>query len=168
MFQGKSDVGLPQLDAMRQGTSYRIKVVVRQFSVFLRPLTMDETTKVVSEVASHLSSIPQERRTPIYENGILAKYTLKLASTSDEETEDPQLGDLLLGKLTPDELQSIWKQYQKGLELCDPDLNELSPDKIKDLVDDLKKNPSIMTELSFWELENVCRHFLQGEQPEGK
>jgi DNA-directed RNA polymerase subunit F len=168
VFQSKSDVGLPQLDAMRQGTNYRIKIVVRQFVAYLRPLTMDETTKVVSEVAAYLSTVPQERRTPIFENGVLAKYTLKLASTSDEDKEDPQLGDLLLGKLTPDELQSIWKQYQKGLEMCDPDLEELPPEKLKEMVEDLKKNPSTMTELSFWELGNVCRYLIQEGQHEDK
>jgi hypothetical protein len=119
---------------------------------------MAETTQVVTMVANELNKTPAHARTPLYENWLLSKETLKLASTSDEGKEDPQLGEILLGKFTPDELQAIWKQYQKGLEMCDPSLEELDPEKLKALVEIVKKNPSLTpTELSFLELVAVCQ-----------
>lgn len=157
---------IPQIDAMRLGVDYRFTVQVREFKLHLRPLAISEVVKVAHEVASDLSQMPKVAQTSLTENMTLAKRTLVMASTPDVGVNQPTITELIFDKMTPDELQFIYKQYLSGCDRANPALEILSYDEVVALVEDVKKKASpaeqvsALTELSFLQLVSMVHLLL--------
>lgn len=152
----------PQIAAMRAGVSYSFPISLRKFQVRCRPLTISEQTNIASKVMAEVSKLPISERTPLAENVMQAKATLELATTSAPNVYDPQLSQIVMDEMTPDEVQHLYKQYVQVVARANPSLEEMSRQEIESLVEALKKTPkeelgSVLIELSLLQLVNVCR-----------
>ncbi len=157
---------IEQIDAMRQGVDYRFPVKLRGFSILLRPLSVGESIQVASRVKARMELAPPEMVHALTSNTYLAGETLVLASTADVDTNDPRLTELIVQRMTPDELQSLFKQYVAGCDRCNPALETMKVEEVRALADELKKNspdPEALalqlTALSLLHLVNLT-HFL--------
>lgn len=153
----------PILNAMRMGIDYRHTVTCRGFTVSVRPLSIHEMTIVASRVIEAMKSAPETARHALNENLILAKETLKLASTTEYGSNDPKLTDYEMDRWTSDELQYIYRQYFQGCDKVNPVLEKISVEDLKILVDQIKKKDLQLIELSLLQLINVCQFLIQGE-----
>lgn len=157
---------IAELDAMRMGVDYRFQVRIRSYSVSLRPLSIIETIQVTERVAELIDSKPERARTRIMEHTLLAKETLKQASTLDVDSkEHPKLTDYILDRMTADELDAMFKEYVAICDRVNPVLEEIEPLRLNMIVEDLRKKKgdrldSVLIELSRWELVNICRSLL--------
>lgn len=154
---------IPQVEAMRQGIDYRFTITLRGFSVSVRPLTSKELVQVAGNLMNYLSGLPQQHRTALAEADAHARETLKLASTSDVGRFDPQITDPMLDRMTSDEIRFLLKEYVAVCDRVNPCLEKMSDEEVKLLVEAVKKNPSQLTELSSWAMENVCRVLISGD-----
>jgi hypothetical protein len=151
---------MDSLELMRLGTDARFPVTLRKFEVWLRPLTVAETVKLSSEVADELNNKPHIARNAINEHVLFSIKTLSLASTSAPDKGDPKLTSYVLENLTPDELAYLFKCYCQICDRVNPALEELSVERLNQLVREAKKNPAILIELSFSDVASVCRALL--------
>lgn len=131
---------LPQLDAMRMGVDYRFVVQARAFVMDARPLTIDETIQMTAEVISELQRLPAHSQNSQFEASLIAKKTLVLASTSEPGAKDPKITEYVLGRMTPEELQYLYKQWTDGCALVSPAIETMTPEAIGELVETVKKN----------------------------
>lgn len=151
---------IPEIEAMRMGTSYRGTISARGFTLPVRPLSMGEMIRVSSEVIAEMARLPESNRLKLTESTLMAQKTLVTASTTDVGTNDPHFTEAIAQRCTPDELQYLFDQY---IDLCDrvnPMLEEVPKDEMLALVQELKKNPSARTKLSRSQLLPMVAHFL--------
>ena len=160
---------IDQIDAMRMGVDYRVPVKVRGFTCLFRPLSMQETVEVASAVQNHFMSLPAQSRNSLTENTLLAQKSLQLASTSDVGQTDFQLTEIICQRMTPDEIQFLWKQYCSAIDKANPSLELASAEEMGELVEALKKSPkeslaSALIGLSFSQLVSLGSYLLtQGD-----
>jgi hypothetical protein len=155
------------LEAMRLGVDYSFVVAVRGFKLRLRPLSISETVRVMGEVADDIAALPPAQRRPLTESVILTKKTLIAASTSDVGVSDVKVTDYMLDRMTPDEMQYLYKQYLDGCDKVNPSLEKLPLDQIVAAVEALKKSAqdpealdSQLTSLSRSHLLNLMCYLL--------
>lgn len=166
MFEHSPLDRIEQIDAMRMGVDYRLEIKVRGFKMMVRPLAISETLQVASSVQDELAKLPANAQNRLTEHFILAKETLKIASTSDVGKNDPRITDLMMMNMTNDEIHFLFKQYVAVCDKVNPALEMLGPEEINCLVDDLKKNSSPeelglqLIELSFSQLLSLAHSFL--------
>lgn len=152
---------IEQLEQMRAGIEQRYPISIRQFRMMVRPLTIMEIQNITMEVAEKLETLPDHARTTMMESSLLAKEKLKAASTSEPGGSDAKITDYILDRMTADELQSLFKQYVAVCDRCNPSLEQLSDDRLKELSEAVKKNGDLaLIELSSLELINLCRFLL--------
>jgi hypothetical protein len=158
---------IEQIEQIRHGIDYRFVIQVRAFQMLARPLSMSETVEVANTVSATLQKIPEIARNRLVENTVLAKQTLITASTSDVGANDPKVTELILDRMTPEEIQAIFKQYLAGCDRCNPSLEKMSKDDLLALVDDIKKNAPtpealdlVLTRLSHLHLLNLTSFLL--------
>lgn len=153
---------LPELEAMRDGVEYKFPVTIRKFTVHLRPLTNMEIIHVAREVVEETRRM--ENASQVEESILTSHKQLEKASTSDPETYDPKLTGVFLAKLTPGELDFLWKQYLAGCDRCNPSMEALNKDVVMQLVEQVKKSPNVqfaLTDRSFLELVNISLHLIE-------
>ncbi len=159
---------IEQIDQMRAGIDYRFPVMVRDFQLMVRPLSIVETVRVAQKVAEAMKGIPDSARNRLTEHTYLAKETLVIASTSDVGVNDQRITDLILDRMTPDELSYLFKQYVQVCDRANPALESMSIQDLKDMVEGLKKKAEeepeelvlLLTELSHFQLLNVATSLL--------
>lgn len=132
----------PQIEAMRFGTEYSFTASIRNFSIQLRPLSMLETIQVAQKVSDVISRIPPTGRVAVAESAILAQETLKIASSSGVGMSDQKITDYLMERMTPEELQALFKEYVAIVDRVNPSLELLPRDSMNSLVETLKKSPT--------------------------
>lgn len=150
------------LAAMRQGVTYIGTIEIRGFKLSVRPLSQKETLQLYADVAQHVSTLPERARNSITEHAVLARKTLVLASTSDPDKMDFQLTDEVLEQVTNDELTFLFKQYCLAVERVNPAWEALPDETVDALIDEVKKNPPALIDLSSLQMINVCRRLLSG------
>lgn len=165
MFETNPHDKIPQLEAMRHGVDYRQRVSIRGFEIYVRPLSIMETNQVAATVQEKLSMLPESARHRLTEHTLLAKETLINASTSDVGANDARITDHILDRMTNAEIHYLYKQYVAAMDRVDPSLEQMSPEDLRALVDELKKNPkadlgSVLIELSFSQLVSLAHYFL--------
>lgn len=159
---------IEQIDQMRAGVDYSFPIVVRGFELMVRPLAIVETVRVAQKVAEAMKSIPESARNRLTEHTYLAKETIILASTSDVGVSDARITDLILDRMTPDELSFLFKQYVGVCDRANPALELMEPAELKGLVEELKKKAAEapeelglqLIELSQSQLLNVATSLL--------
>lgn len=179
MYEKNDFDRLEQIEAMRMGVDYRISVSVRDFTVHLRPLTSSETLDVAARVQEKIRNLPEFYKNNLTELTVLSRETLKVASTSDIGADDAKINDYILDRMTNDELLFLHKQYISVCDKVNPSLESLPAEELKKIVahikqpllgaekkskEDLEKEISLqLTELSFLQLKNLCRHLILGD-----
>jgi len=159
------EVQIEQIQAMRMGVDYRHKISIRNFSIFVRPISISETIEVAQSVSERFERMPINGRTMLAEHTFLAQETLKRASKpSPDSPEEPKITDYIMNKMTPDELSYLHKQYVAVMDKVNPSLEVLGIDEVKEMAEKVKKNPSVAIELSFLELVNLVRHLATKEE----
>lgn len=158
-------INMDQVDAMRIGAEYKIPVNVRGFQMLVRPLSIQETIEVASEVQQHLSGLPISTRNALTEHTLMAQKTLQKASTSGPGKTDFQITEVICQAMTPDEMNHLWKQYVAATDKTNPSLEMLDEEKLNAIVEALKKSPKeelglALIELSFSDLVSLARYFL--------
>ncbi len=152
-----------QIEAMRQGVDYRFEIRCRQFAFKARPLSALETVQTAQEVADRLERLPPSQRSGVVESLLMAQVMLEKASTSDVGASDFKVTQMMLERMTPDEVQFLFKQYTSICDRCNPSLETLPAARIEELVEAVKKSPKpeeTLIECSFLELVNISRHLL--------
>lgn len=155
---------IPQLVKMRMGVDYKFMIKARNFAMEARPLTVDETTQVTATVLAELGKMPAHLQNSQLEAVLVAKETLELASTSEPGKYDPKISKLILGRLTPEELQFLYKQWVDGTLVCSPAIENMTAEELGALIAEVKKSPdSILTTLSRSQLCRMVLSLLQNE-----
>ncbi len=149
------------LELMRHGVDYKFKVRLRGFEITFRPLSELETTQIADETRDFLLGLKEEHRTELKYSAVFANKTLQQASTSAPGKTDYQITEAVLVKCTPDEVMFLFNEYNKCVDKVNPSLEKMSVKDIEDLVDAAKKKALVMTELSFWQMENLCHALIE-------
>lgn len=149
-------ITVEELALMRDGIEFRQLVKIRKFQVHLRPLTNAEMNMVTAQVIKTMQSSPEEYKNSLAENTLMAKVTLRIASTTDPVSNDPKLTEYLLDQMTNDEINAIWKEYCGVIERTNPVFDRMKVEDVRALIEEVKKNPSRVIELSFTDMVNVC------------
>lgn len=156
--------GYGAIEDMRLGVDYKTRIQLRSFSITVRPLSMLETLQVEGNCQMEFSRVPEPAKTQLRWNHIFAKETLKLATTSDIGATDSSMTDAVMEKMTPEELQALMKQYVAAVDRVNPILETVNnKEDLGALVEQVKKNPSQLTELSLSQLMGLCRHLIFGD-----
>jgi len=148
------------VELMRFGVDYKFKLRLRNFEITFRPLSSLETINIESDSRQHLLQMKEHQRTDIVYSLLFAQKTIQQASTSEPGKSDYQITELVLSKCTPDEVMYLFNEYNKCVDKVNPSVEKLSTEELNELVDKAKKNLLIMTELSFWQMENLCRALI--------
>lgn len=152
---------IPELDAMRMGVDYRSNLKIRGLTIPVRPLACIEFVLIANDVATEMEDMPERQRTPFVEHLLVAKKSLQRASTPDPDSKvAPKLTDLVLDRMTAEEVEFAYKQYVAATERANPALEEMKAEEIQELAERVKKSPSELIELSFLQLVNLSRHLL--------
>lgn len=155
------------IDAMRDGVDYRQKITCRRFNLTVRPLSIGETIEIAAKVQERLDELNKYKSNRLSEHTILAAETLERASTSYEGQNDYKLTSAEVLKMTPEEIDFLWKQYIAMTDKVNPSLELIPPDTMGAVVEALKKSPSpaelalALTRLSFLELASLARFLLE-------
>lgn len=158
-----------QIDAMRMGVNYSQTISCRNFSVSVRPLSMSETLKVYDAVAMEFAKMPATAKNSVKEHTLIARETLKAASTSAIGVFDPKITDPMLDAMTQDEVGFLYKQYVHAMDKCNPSLELMEPKDLEALVEELKKKTGAdlaweLTQLSLVQLASLARYYLTSNQ----
>lgn len=162
------NVEFPFLEASRLGISYRFKVQLRNTFLMLRPLSIAEEDQITQEVIAEMENLSPARQTSLKQSALLAVKKLEKAQTTDYMTKDYKVSSLELSQMTPGELDYVFKQYNAHCEKLNPILEEYEPAQLKEVIEGLKKSSKdtvrTLTELSFFQLRNICLHLLTQEE----
>lgn len=153
----------PQIEDLRAGVDYRFKVTLRKFSIWLRPLSIYEINMVAATVSERMEQMSTHQRQQLTEHTLVASETLKIASTSDVGATDYRITDAIIERMTAEEINALFKEYVAITDKCNPVLELMPPAVLNSMIEDLKKNPSLVTERSFLELASICRTLIQGD-----
>lgn len=157
----------PDLELMRAGVDYKFTISLRDYRVTVRPLTATEIVSAASKAAESYMKLSETERVNISASLLSAMYHLEMSSAPDVG-EMGKLPFAMLQKMTPDEVNHLFKQYVRVTERVNPDFEEIPLDRVKELVSNLKKNSdkrSPLIDISISELMAVCLSLLD-EQAE--
>lgn len=152
------------IQAMRMGIEYSFPVRLRSFQVSLRPLANSEMIKCYQDVSVYMASIPAAARSKIAEDNALAREFLKAASSPFGQYA-PRITDAMMDQMTTDEVMYLYREWLAICEKVNPSLETMPADRLKAIVDHIKKNHqadlvSQLTELSFSDLRNLAHYLL--------
>lgn len=157
------------LDALRLGVDHVFTIRVRALELQVRTLSIHERVKIINDVTAEIAQKPLPEQNSLTESALLAARTLELATTPEPDSKvAPRLPAQLTARMTNDEVAAIMKAYQGGCDILDPAVEELSSEKLLELVDEAKKNPSALIGLQPSHLAMLVRFLLpRDEQREG-
>lgn len=149
-----------EAEIMRMGVDCRFPIKFGEIKIMMRPLASAEMVECYGQVAQHLESLPKSHRNDVAENTLRAREFLKKAS-SPFDTYAPQITDAHLDKMTNKQIMAVYREWLSIEERVNPDIETIPEDRLKDLVETIKKNPqedwaSQLTELSFGQLLRVA------------
>ncbi len=150
------------MELMRAGVEYSFEISIRQFKVFVRPLTNLEIIQATASAAESYERLPDSQRLSVTASLLNAMHQLEKAASVDVG-EVSALPLAILQMMTPDEVNHLWKQYCRVMDKVNPDFQFMSIEELNVLVEDLKKSLdklSQLTDLSISNLIAVCRHLL--------
>jgi hypothetical protein len=116
-----------------------------------------------------MNTLPAHAKNSLSENVALAKEYLKIASSSDVGKNDYKIWDYQMDRMTPEEIQYLYRQYLDAKESVNPSLETMSPEELNSLVETLKKSPgaadwaSLMIGLSRSQLVSLCRSLIHAD-----
>jgi hypothetical protein len=145
------------LAKMRAGTKEIHEVKMREFTVQLRVLSIDEMNDIRRDAYKTALAIQGDN---VDKDLLIEKTTLKLASTSHASGGVPLLSDKLLGLLSTDEINYLYNEYIRILDSVNPALESIGHEEFRELVDSLKKNLISGNDLSIRQLKVICSSYV--------
>lgn len=145
---------------MREGVDYKFNIKMRKLTLLVRPLSNKEFCDILSEVKEIMDKAPANLNTRVHEEVELAKRILIKATTSDIDMKDEKLTHFILDRMTTGEIIALYKEYKAWEEEINPDAETINPDKVKQIVADLKKNLIQWRELSRLECKHVVQYLM--------
>jgi hypothetical protein len=156
------------LDKMREGVGFKFQIRLRSAVITMRPLSVQEQVNIISEVADEIQARPKLANNAFAGSVIMAMKTLSTASQSAPNSRDQQLPTGVLNELHSDELMHLFKSYNAECDKICPMLEDLSEERLDQLISLAKKNPTVWIDCSFVELVGACRRLTQLTQPQDK
>lgn len=148
------------INAMRDGVDYSFTIKVRSFDIKLRPLSLYETRQANIDMIQDIKGNPEILQNALEQNLSTAKHILRYASTTDVGKKDSPLTDEFFERMTPDELQFLFKQYRDGLDKVNPSLEEITKEEIQSLIEEVKQDPLVLITYSRLQLSGLVGHML--------
>lgn len=157
-----------EMEILRLGVDHSFPVKIGSIQISMRPLSSMEMVSCYGQVEQHLSTLPQSQRTDIARHTYMAREFLKKASSPFDQYI-PQVTDSHLDKMTNGQIMALYKEWQAITDKVNPDIEKLSEDQLKEIVDDVKKNRPDdldlqLTELSFGQLKSLVVYLLTNEK----
>jgi len=149
------------LAALRMGIDYVFTIKLRALEVKVRPLSLVEHVNVVNDVQAEMSKKPSTSQNSLTESSLLAARILELASTDPLPGAQPRLPAALLERMTNDEVASLHKAYIAGCDILDPSVEELTEDRLMELVEAAKKNDGALAGLPSPHLAMLVRFLIK-------
>ena len=154
---------IQEIEDMRAGVSYSHIISIRKFQLKVRPISNHEQLQVASEVQKKMAVLTMDMRNQLTEHQIVARETLKFASTSDVGKTDWGITDIIMDKMTPDEIQFLFQQYVQVTDRTNPKLEKMTNEQLEELVVALKKTPADrldleLIEVDFWQTLNLLSY----------
>jgi hypothetical protein len=146
------------LAKMRAGTEEVYEIQMRELTIPVRVLSVDEFNEIRRDAKKFAAATPGSDVTD--EHLHVQKTTLKLASRVTRGGV-PLLGDKLLGLLTIDEVNFLYDEYIAIMDRVNPNTESLTPEQFQALVDALKKNTITSSDLGLRQLKAICTSFQE-------
>lgn len=139
------------LAQLRAGTKETYEIKMRELSVPVRMLSLDERLEIRNRCIVQARKVGGDEA---YIASITQKEILKLASSLNNG-QPGVLSERLLNMLTLDEIIFLYNEYQKICEQVNPSLEQMQPEQFQLLVQAIKKNSVTPNDLSIAQLRAV-------------
>lgn len=140
----------------RSGTKEVYEITLRDLVVPIRILAIDEVN-AVRRAAIREATI--KGGDEVDRNVEMQKACLKLASTISKGG-GPILGDKILAILSVDEINHLYNEYIRVMDVCNPSLEHIQPDEFRTLIDALKKKTISASDCSLQQLRAICTAYV--------
>lgn len=154
----------PNLSLIRQGVDYRFNVRLRGLTLSLRPLSIYEEDQITQEVIEEMKDLAPANQTSLKQSALLSVKKLERAQTTDVGSNDPKMYAAEIQRMTPGELDTLFKGYNAGCDKLNPTIETMAKSDLESLVAHLKKSTKdqemTLIELPFFQLVALCRHLL--------
>lgn len=148
------------LEKMRYGTQTKLVFELNGVSFTLRILSMKEEREIHDKIKYPIGS-------PLYAY-FLRLYTLSRASTPAPINNKIEGVDVNIPDLSVDTLEQmpstfineLWLKYQFFIQSFSMTIDDISQDLIDELVEDIKKNPHLLRELSYGNMVQMIKRLL--------
>lgn len=148
------------LAALRMGVDYVFTIKLRALEIKVRPLSLVEHVNVVNDVQAEMSKKPSTAQNGLTESSLLAARILELAST-DVTGGASRLPAAVLERMTNDEVAALHKAYIAGCDILDPSVEQLTVERLEELVEAAKKNDGALAGLPSPHLAMLVRYLLK-------
>lgn len=157
-IMGRSEATLPIsnsatdiLARMRSGIKATYVIRLREQEIPVRLLSMDELMTIRREGLKHQASIKGDESD---RNHCIHKLVLKFASDINKK-KMPLLMDSVLDEMTYEEIAFLYGEYTKVMDDVNPDLERMSPELFRSLVDAVKKKSISAKDCSLRQLRTI-------------
>jgi hypothetical protein len=157
-----------EMESLRQGIDFRFPVDFKGKKIKLRPLSIMEEDQIARDILGLMNDLPAHERNSMSETIRLTQMKLEIASTSDVGVYDPSLPQAELKRLTPPQIDKIFKEWLAGCEKANPAPEKVTAEQLEIFVEALKKSTEntgkVLTELSFFQLVDICQFLVNREK----
>lgn len=151
------------LAKLRAGTSEVYEISCRELVVPVRVLSVDEFNAIRRDAMAHKAKMMGD---DVDMNLHIEKVTLKMASTVSKGA-GPLLTDAFLKELSIDEINYLYNEYVRVMDIVNPSVEQVTPDQFNGLVEALKKNTITSSDLSLRQLRAICTAYQDMIQRQG-
>lgn len=137
------------LKKMRSGVKTDFTLKLRDLTIPVRILSIDELTQIRREALKHAALNGGDEAE---KNVFIEKTVLKMASNI---TGGPILSDKLLSMMSVDEVNYLYSEYTKIQDDINPMLEQIRPEQFRALVDGVKKKTLSSKDCSLRQLRAI-------------
>jgi hypothetical protein len=139
----------------RAGIQETYEIRLRKIPIMVRVLSIDEINGIRRQAKQTAALIKGGDETDA--NVEIQKTTLTLASTIKGI---PLLTDKVLGMFSLDEVQYLYNEYIKVMDEVNPNLDSMTNEQFRSLVDALKKSEITANDCSIPQLKEICSAYV--------
>lgn len=144
------------LKKMRAGVSDVHNIRMRELTIPVRVLSQDEYNQI-----RRAAKIQTEHDGGDDTDVNVLMQKLVLAKASEAKPGSPGiLSDKLLGRLSNDELSYLYSEYIRVNDLVNPNIEAMTEEQFRMIVEALKKNTISPRDLSLPQLREICTAFV--------
>lgn len=137
---------------MRMGIKAEHEIDFRGVKIPVRVLSQDEFSDIRRAALMHAVKYDNDE----VEKNVFTQKMVLIKSAQTSTKEAPILSEKVLSLLTTDEIGFLYNEYVSVLEMYNPSIEAIDPEKFKFIVDALKKNSLSAKDLSIHQLRATC------------